>query len=629
MSTPLIGEHLGKYQVIEKLGTGALADVYRGLQVGLDRDVALKVLPVAFASDRDMVQRFRQEFQVAARLSHPNIITIYDSGLQDGHHYYVMEFLQPESLEDLLEKQGSLPAARAMRIAQDVLKALVYLHEKGFVHRSLVAAGIKFDLRENAILTDFGALEPIDSERADAGELVREDLHGVGLAVGRMIGPRPPEEVGTFLARATGVKGRSDFATAKEMLAELKRVELRERARRLASRTGATAAGAATGPMRRPEPFVAAPTAEAGSGSDSCVSSLAWSRDRRALLSLLRVAVPVFALGVLTTVWLVGLILGPAAPGLLEQSHDCEPDRVAAACRTDRPCFVWLEVWPADDPSQARRSESSARPATEHRLAIGGLRSGTRYGCRFLFSREAGGAGDAGASGVFEVTTPAELRITNIAVDAGVRDAVVSWETSLGSDSVVRFGREPTCARSQDSSDQDATKVHSVSLGGLEPGTSYHYRIVATGSPGRRTRAESATLQFTTRLQQAGLSGLSGLVRSYIDKLSRMTPDERSKLRESLAQFDRRHFLTAERKAQLAAGRTDPRREDVFYERLVGAGLWIIERFAERQGVDRWLRDCRIIESLYHTNRVVGARRLDALIRDVAASRGERRAPAP
>src|SRR5437870_12686772 len=114
-----------------------MADVYKGVQVGLEREVAIKVLPPAFAADREMVKRFRRESQATAKLSHPNIITVYDSGEQDGYFYYVMEYLKTDSLEELLEKEGKLQIGKAIKVAQDVIKALVYIHEKELVHRDL------------------------------------------------------------------------------------------------------------------------------------------------------------------------------------------------------------------------------------------------------------------------------------------------------------------------------------------------------------------------------------------------------------------------------------------------------------------------------------------------------------
>ena len=161
MTVPLIGKVLGKYKIIERLGSGGMADVYKGIQVGLEREVAIKVLPPAFAADREMVKRFRRESQATAKLSHPNIITIYDSGEEEGYYYYVMEYLKADSLEDVLEKEQTLNVQRMIKIAQDIIKALVYTHDKDIIHRDLKPANIKFDLRENAIVTDFGLVKDL------------------------------------------------------------------------------------------------------------------------------------------------------------------------------------------------------------------------------------------------------------------------------------------------------------------------------------------------------------------------------------------------------------------------------------------------------------------------------------
>ena len=116
----MIGTLLGKYRIVEKIGSGGMADVYKGLQVGLEREVAIKVLPPAYAKDVQMVKRFKRESQATAKLSHPNIVTIYDSGEQDGCFYYVMEYLKADALDDILAKEKVLPLKQGLKISKDM-----------------------------------------------------------------------------------------------------------------------------------------------------------------------------------------------------------------------------------------------------------------------------------------------------------------------------------------------------------------------------------------------------------------------------------------------------------------------------------------------------------------------------
>ena len=158
----LVGKVLGKYKITERIGSGGMAEVYKGLQVGLEREVAIKLLSPEHSQNLERLKRFRRESQATARLSHPNIITVYDSGEQDGYYYYVMEYLKAESLSELISENNGLEIKHALKIIKDILKALVYTHDKSIIHRDLKPGNIRFDLRGNAIVTDFGLVKDLD-----------------------------------------------------------------------------------------------------------------------------------------------------------------------------------------------------------------------------------------------------------------------------------------------------------------------------------------------------------------------------------------------------------------------------------------------------------------------------------
>ncbi|MEM9193326.1 MAG: serine/threonine-protein kinase [Myxococcota bacterium] len=145
LSTPDIqeGETLdGGYRIVRKIGEGGMGAVYEASQEHLGRRVAIKVLSPALAGDRDHLERFRREAMATAALGHPNIIQVTDIRWAGGRAYYVMEFLEGESLSDLLKKKRRLPHAQAVRIVSQVLSALHAAHEMGIVHRDLKPANV-------------------------------------------------------------------------------------------------------------------------------------------------------------------------------------------------------------------------------------------------------------------------------------------------------------------------------------------------------------------------------------------------------------------------------------------------------------------------------------------------------
>src|SRR5215467_11664733 len=147
------GLSFGPYEIVGSLGAGGMGEVYRARDSRLNREVAIKILPQNFAADPDRRARFEREAQAVASLSHPNILSIFDTGMQDGHLFIVMELLDGETLR---EQIGSLPVRKALDIAVQVARGLTAAHDKGLVHRDLKPENI-FLLNDGHVkILDFG-----------------------------------------------------------------------------------------------------------------------------------------------------------------------------------------------------------------------------------------------------------------------------------------------------------------------------------------------------------------------------------------------------------------------------------------------------------------------------------------
>jgi serine/threonine-protein kinase len=206
---PMIGTALGNYRILAPLGQGGMAHVYRARQENLDREVAVKVLPPWYASDRSFVERFKQEARLVARLSHPNIVTIHDYSESNGHLYIVMELVDGGTLKQILDRQrtpnGTMSVMEANRIFQQLGSALTYAHEKGIIHRDIKPVNVLMDLSSRPILSDFGIAKVL----ASGNGLTRPGA-GVGT----------PEYMSPEQCRGEEVDGRADIYALGVMLFE-------------------------------------------------------------------------------------------------------------------------------------------------------------------------------------------------------------------------------------------------------------------------------------------------------------------------------------------------------------------------------------------------------------------------
>src|SRR5437868_3810339 len=202
----------GRYQVINRIATGGMGEVYRAHDAVLAREVALKVLHTHLAGDRGFVDRFRREARAAAILNHPNIVGVYDWGLTDGTYFMIMEFVRGLNVRTLLSEMRRLEPAQVVEVALPVLAALEHAHGHGIVHRDIKPENILISEDGTVKVADFGlarayadsyvsqaegtvtgtvqylAPEQIQGEPADP----RTDLYAVGVVLFELLTGRPP-----------------------------------------------------------------------------------------------------------------------------------------------------------------------------------------------------------------------------------------------------------------------------------------------------------------------------------------------------------------------------------------------------------------------------------------------------
>ena len=183
-----------EYDIIEELGRGGMAIVFKAREHQLERDVAIKVLPFSLAFDKEFVERFQREARTSAKLEHPNIIPIYRVGKSGRVIYFVMKFLRGKPLSSVLAARGSLPPGEIRQVLAQVSRALAYAHKGGIVHRDIKPDNVMFDEHGHAVETDFGI-----AKAATGGKLT-----GTGMSIGT------PHYMSPEQARAQALDGRSD-----------------------------------------------------------------------------------------------------------------------------------------------------------------------------------------------------------------------------------------------------------------------------------------------------------------------------------------------------------------------------------------------------------------------------------
>lgn len=217
-----IGKKLdGRYELLELIGVGGMADIYRARDVQEDRIVAVKILKTEFAGSEEFLRRFRNESKAIALLSHPNIVKIYDVGFTDKVQFIVMEYVDGITLTDYIEQQGVLKWRDAVHFTVQVLRALQHAHDRGIVHRDVKSSNVmllrdgtikvmdfgiaRFNRENNKTMSEktIGSVHYISPEQA-RGDITdeRSDIYSVGVALYEMLTGRKPFDGDTPVAIA-------------------------------------------------------------------------------------------------------------------------------------------------------------------------------------------------------------------------------------------------------------------------------------------------------------------------------------------------------------------------------------------------------------------------------------------
>jgi serine/threonine protein kinase len=305
------GQTLGPYRIINQIGKGGMATVYKAYQPSVDRYVAIKVLPSQLAESKEFATRFQQEARIIAKLEHPHILPVFDYGESDGVAYFIMRYLEAGTLKDKMEAGRPLPLNEIDRIFKQLTDALSYAHSHGIVHRDLKPANALIDSYWNIFLTDFGIAKLLESasprltqtdaimgtpayispEQAQAQPVdQRSDIYSLGIILYEMVTGRVPFVADTPLAilfkhvsdplplpslikpdipapieqvilKALAKDPRDRFSTAAEFAAAWKRaLEDKEPARRAPEISSAPASRATNTPVTRAAPKSGRPT---------------------------------------------------------------------------------------------------------------------------------------------------------------------------------------------------------------------------------------------------------------------------------------------------------------------------------------------------------------------------------
>ena len=195
----------GRYRVVRKLGGGGMADVYLCEDLTLGRHVAVKVLLQRYLNDPTFVERFRREAKAAAGLNQQNLVAIYDWGELDGTYYIVMEYVEGETLKDLIRRRGRLSGNESVNVTMQLLAAVDFAHRSGIVHRDIKPQNVMLDRGGTVKVMDFGIARAGDSGMTEAGSILgtaqylapeqakghpvdeRSDLYSVGVVLYEML----------------------------------------------------------------------------------------------------------------------------------------------------------------------------------------------------------------------------------------------------------------------------------------------------------------------------------------------------------------------------------------------------------------------------------------------------------
>ncbi len=212
----MVGAIVGSYKIISKLGEGGMGVVYKALDLKLERFVALKILNAQTSQSAQFIERFKREARNQAKLNHPNIIPVYGFIDEQGYLGIAMEYVDGETLEQIIDRKGSLELGETLDILQQILRGVGYAHQKGFIHRDIKPSNVMMDSDGVAKIMDFGISKSIyekgitktgtkigtllymSPEQINAEEPTRQsDIYSIGITFYEMLSGITPYESGT------------------------------------------------------------------------------------------------------------------------------------------------------------------------------------------------------------------------------------------------------------------------------------------------------------------------------------------------------------------------------------------------------------------------------------------------
>ena len=226
-----------RYEIIDKVGSGGMSDVYKALCHKLNRYVAIKVLKQEFSEDKNFVSKFKIEAQSAAGLSHPNIVNVYDVGEDSGLYYIVMELIEGITLKKYINKKGQLPVKEAVSICIQVAQGIEAAHNNHIIHRDIKPQNIIISKEGKVKVTDFGiaraastntissnamgSVHYISPEQAKGGFIdEKSDIYSLGVTLYEMLTGKVPFEGGSTVAIALQ-HVQNDIPSPKRLVPEL------------------------------------------------------------------------------------------------------------------------------------------------------------------------------------------------------------------------------------------------------------------------------------------------------------------------------------------------------------------------------------------------------------------------
>jgi serine/threonine-protein kinase len=210
-----------RYRVLERVGSGGMADVYCAEDTRLGRTIAIKMLHERFSQDREFVERFRREASAAAGLQHPNIVGVYDRGDSDGAYYIAMEYVEGETLKDVIRREAPMDPQRTIAIVKEILAATRFAHKRGVIHRDLKPQNVIVEPDDHIKVADFGIARAAGgSDITEVGAIMgtaqylspeqahgqpvtaASDIYSIGVVMFEMLTGRPPFDADSQVAVA-------------------------------------------------------------------------------------------------------------------------------------------------------------------------------------------------------------------------------------------------------------------------------------------------------------------------------------------------------------------------------------------------------------------------------------------